>query len=44
MAKFKALTAIEHDGKPFKIGDTIELSDEHSEALLRVGAIESADK
>jgi len=43
-AKYKAVTAINHDGKDYAAGDDIPLDEQHVKQLLDVGAIEAASK
>lgn len=43
-AKYKAATAINHDGKDYAAGDDIPLDEQHVKQLLDVGAIELAGK
>ena len=40
MKVYVVKTAVSHDNESFVPGDEIELSDEHAEPLLEVGAIE----
>ncbi|MGL5924629.1 DUF7210 family protein [Chroococcidiopsis sp.] len=39
MSQYKALTPLQHNGKPVKEGATIEMSQEDAESLIEMGAI-----
>ena len=42
MAKFTVLSPVNHDGKDYAIGATIDLTAESAEPLLKGGAVETA--
>lgn len=39
---YQVLTALEHDGQPYKAGEPIELTDEQAKPLLDVKAVAPA--
>lgn len=40
MPKFTVKSPLEHDGKPYRVGSTVEMSDGQAELLVTLGRVE----